>query len=36
MSTLSSAGWNPKIGLEEGIGATVRWYRENIDKLRGD
>ena len=27
-------GWEPRIGIEEGIVATVDWYRENADWLK--
>lgn len=35
VSKLSQAGWSASIGLEEGIRATVDWYRENTGKARG-
>ncbi|ALJ19047.1 GDP-L-fucose synthase family protein [Microbacterium sp. No. 7] len=35
VSKLASAGWTAKIGLEEGLDRTVRWYRDNVDRLRG-
>ncbi|MBR7191543.1 GDP-L-fucose synthase [Gordonia sp. SCSIO 19800] len=35
VSTLSSAGWNPKISLKEGLDDTVQWYRNNVNQLRG-
>lgn len=28
-------GWKPKIGLEEGIAQTVRWYQENSEWVAG-
>jgi len=34
VSTLREAGWSPRIGLREGIGATVAWYRENAAAVR--
>ncbi|MDJ0362573.1 GDP-L-fucose synthase [Rhodococcus sp. H29-C3] len=34
VSTLRGSGWEPKIGLREGIASTVKWYRENGDDLR--
>ncbi|PND53806.1 MULTISPECIES: GDP-L-fucose synthase [Rhodococcus] len=34
VSTLRSSGWEPKIGLREGIAATIAWYRDNVAALR--
>lgn len=34
VSTLTQSGWTADIGLEEGIAATVRWYRNNAKNLR--
>lgn len=34
VSKLSEAGWSASIGLNEGIRATVSWYRENLASLR--
>ncbi|MGD1282494.1 GDP-L-fucose synthase family protein [Mycobacterium seoulense] len=34
VSVLHAAGWQPKIGLREGIEATVAWYRANADAIR--
>ncbi|MEV8147991.1 GDP-L-fucose synthase [Arthrobacter sp. NPDC080073] len=34
VSRLSEAGWSASIGLEEGIGSTVDWYRENAGRTR--
>ncbi|OZC78483.1 GDP-fucose synthetase [Rhodococcus sp. 06-418-1B] len=34
VSTLKASGWEPKIGLREGIASTIKWYREHIDHLR--
>ncbi|MGW8812456.1 GDP-L-fucose synthase family protein [Gordonia terrae] len=34
VSTLRESGWEPTLGLEEGIARTIDWYRENIDALR--
>jgi GDP-L-fucose synthase len=34
VSRLANAGWTSKIGLREGLEATVAWYRENRDGLR--
>jgi GDP-L-fucose synthase len=34
---LTHLGWKPKIGLEEGIASTYRWYTENFpQQKRGD
>ena len=32
---INALGWNPRIGLEEGLRDTYRWYLENRDRLRG-
>lgn len=32
---MAAMGWHARIGLHEGIAATYRWYRDNIDYLRG-
>ncbi|MEW1823028.1 GDP-L-fucose synthase [Arthrobacter sp. NPDC080031] len=34
VSKLSNAGWSASIGLEEGIKATVDWYRSNLAAIR--
>ncbi|WP_442544864.1 GDP-L-fucose synthase family protein [Arthrobacter sp. KN11-1C] len=34
VSKLSDAGWSASIGLEEGIKATVDWYRSNLSEIR--
>lgn len=34
VSTLRASGWEPRIGLEDGIRSTVAWYRENVGALR--
>lgn len=34
VSTLTGLGWEPQVGLREGIAATVQWYREHHDHLR--
>ncbi len=34
VSTLFDSGWKPKISLQEGIEATVEWYRANQASLR--
>jgi len=31
---LTSLGWKPRIGLEEGIRSTYQWFLENIDVIR--
>lgn len=35
VSVLARTGWSPKIELEEGIEATVRWFHANSSALRG-
>lgn len=35
VSRLKRTGWSPKIGLRDGIGQTVDWYREHVDNVRG-
>lgn len=34
VTTIASLGWRPRIGLREGIGRTVAWFRENRDEIR--
>ena len=34
VTKLTTLGWRPRIGLREGVEATVRWYRENQAMLR--
>lgn len=34
VSALTQAGWKASIGLEEGIKATVAWYRSQLGKVR--
>lgn len=34
VSLLKASGWQPKIGLREGVASTIQWYREHIDHLR--
>lgn len=34
VSRLRSTGWEPRIGLREGIESTVAWYRDNAGRLR--
>jgi len=31
---LSALGWQPRIGLEDGIRSTYAWFVENHDSLR--
>jgi CDP-glucose 4,6-dehydratase len=31
----STSGWRPRVGLEEGLGRTVDWYREYVHGRRG-
>ena len=35
VSTLRDAGWSSSIGLREGLGSTVDWYRHHLADLRG-
>ncbi len=28
-------GWKPRVGLEEGIERTIKWYKDNMDKYQG-
>ncbi len=35
VSRLSSMGWRARIGLEEGLEGTYRWYLDNQDSFRG-
>jgi len=34
VSVLQNSGWQPKVGLREGVEATVAWYREHADTVR--
>jgi len=34
VSRLQSLGWQPRIGLRDGIEQTYRWFLENIDTIR--
>lgn len=34
VSVLREAGWEPRIALQDGIEATVAWYRANVGALR--
>ncbi|MCB5291203.1 GDP-L-fucose synthase family protein [Arthrobacter sp. SO3] len=34
VSKLTEAGWSAKIGLEEGIRSTVKWYMQNLASIR--
>ena len=31
---LTSLGWEPKVGLEDGLRSTYRWFLENVDEVR--
>lgn len=33
-SVINQMGWKPKIGLEDGIKSTYKWFLENKDKVR--
>ena len=33
-SRLNALGWQPKIGLEEGVASTYRWFLDNYDTAR--
>jgi nucleoside-diphosphate-sugar epimerase len=32
---LRALGWEPRVGLPEGLAQTVEWYRDNRDKFGG-
>lgn len=32
---INALGWQPEIGLHQGIEATYKWFLDNIDELRG-
>ena len=34
ISRLLATGWSPRIGLDEGLAQTYRWYSENRGRLR--
>jgi GDP-L-fucose synthase len=34
VSKLNRLGWHAKVSLEEGIGKTLDWYRDNVHRLR--
>ncbi|MGY4783672.1 GDP-L-fucose synthase family protein [Rhodococcus opacus] len=34
VTKLRNSGWEPKIGLREGIASTIAWYREHVDLVR--
>ncbi len=34
ISKMENAGWKVKIGLEEGIVKTYKWFLENVDKVK--
>jgi len=27
-------GWNPKIGIDEGIGKTIDWFKKHLSKYK--
>ena len=31
VSKIKSLGWEPRIGLRDGLAETYRWYREQMD-----
>ena len=31
---INSMGWKPKVGLEEGLEITYKWYLENLESTR--
>jgi len=35
VSRLRGMGWQPRIGLEEGLRATYEWFRTHLDQFRG-
>ncbi|BAH56171.1 GDP-L-fucose synthase family protein [Rhodococcus opacus] len=34
ITKLRNSGWEPKIGLREGIASTISWYRQHVDLVR--
>ena len=34
VSRLSALGWQPRIGLRDGIESTYRWFQANLEKMR--
>ncbi|MFE5702466.1 GDP-L-fucose synthase family protein [Rhodococcus koreensis] len=34
VTTLRQSGWEPTIGLRDGITSTVQWYREHVNTVR--
>ncbi|MCP6269647.1 GDP-L-fucose synthase, partial [Klebsiella pneumoniae] len=35
VSRLRNLGWNHRIGLEEGLSLTYKWFVDNQDNFRG-
>ena len=35
VSRLADMGWRARIGLEQGVADTYRWFLENLDRFRG-
>jgi GDP-L-fucose synthase len=35
VSRLTGLGWQPRVALRDGVAATVAWFREHRDELRG-
>lgn len=35
VSRLKALGWEPKIGIRDGIASTYQWYLDNIESVRG-
>ena len=35
VARLRALGWEPRIGLEEGLRATYAWFRTHLDHVRG-
>ncbi|MDI9948779.1 GDP-L-fucose synthase [Rhodococcus sp. IEGM 1305] len=34
VTKLRESGWEPKIGVREGVASTIKWYREHIESVR--
>jgi GDP-L-fucose synthase len=34
VSKMANAGWQAKIGLEEGIAMTYSWFKENVNNTK--
>jgi GDP-L-fucose synthase len=34
VTKLRQSGWEPTIGLRDGIASTVQWYREHVNTVR--